>query len=376
MRIGMILERVFPSDIRVEKEARHLIENGHEVFLLSLWKKDLPINEQIDNIHISRIKIENNIINRIINYLDFSLFFIQPAMQKNIDFFVRQNKIDILHVHDLPLVKSALTVAKKNSIPLIADLHENYPEALREWRKEPRPWYSKTMEYFLSPSRFEQMSKSTLPEVSHIISVIDEGKTYYSKEYRIPENNITVVMNAEDLGYYDSIPIHFDILKKYKTNFVISYIGGFGPHRGIDTAIRMMAEVIKVIPTAKLILVGAGSPAFDTTIRTLCKEMNVENNIDFTGWVDFSLVPSYIAASSVCLVPHHASGHTNSTIPHKLFQYMAMKKPIVTTDCVPLKRIVEETHSGIVVPSGNSEAMTEAIIRIYNNPISRSSVWG
>jgi len=52
---------------------------------------------------------------------------------------------------------------------------------------------------------------------------------------------------------------------------------------------------------------------------------------------------------------------------------MVMKKPIIVTDCPPLKRIVEETGSGLVIPSGDYNKMAEAVIKCYENPeISRS----
>jgi glycosyltransferase involved in cell wall biosynthesis len=128
-----------------------------------------------------------------------------------------------------------------------------------------------------------------------------------------------------------------------------------------------MPTVLEEIPDARLLLVGKGSGEFDKEMRELCKDLNVENNVVFTDWVDFRLVPSYIALSDVCLVPHHASGHTNTTIPHKLFQYMAMRKPVIVTDCKPLKRIVEECDCGIVVPSGDRNEMAEAVIKLYND---------
>ncbi|HII03049.1 TPA: glycosyltransferase family 4 protein [Methanosarcinaceae archaeon] len=103
-------------------------------------------------------------------------------------------------------------------------------------------------------------------------------------------------------------------------------------------------------------------------MKDLCKQLNIENDVIFTGWVDFSLVPSYIKASDVCLVPHHSNGHTNTTIPYKLFQYMSMEKPIIVTDCPPLKRIVEETGSGLVIPSGDYNKMAEAVVSLYENP--------
>lgn len=53
MRIGMVLEGVFPPDIRVEKESRRLIDCGHEVFLLSAWKEGLLKEDKIDGVQIT-----------------------------------------------------------------------------------------------------------------------------------------------------------------------------------------------------------------------------------------------------------------------------------------------------------------------------------
>lgn len=369
MRVGMILESFFPPDIRVEKEARRLIESGHEVFLLTLCNDNDTVKEIINGIHVFRINFNYNIIKRAVNFSLLITFFINYFWYNNIDSFVEKYKIEIIHVHDLPLVKTGLIVARKHKIPIIADLHENYPEALKEWRKAPHPPYLKLLHSFTSPSRFTRMALTILPKVDHIIAVIDEGKKIYSLDYQISDDRITTIMNTEDLNYYDSISIHQKIVNKYANNFVMLYVGGFGPHRGIETAINALPEIIDKIPHAKLLLVGGGgSPEYAITIHDLCKKLKLENNIEFTGWVNFNHVPSYIACSSVCLIPHLASGHTNSTIPHKLFQYMAMKKPIITTDCLPLKRIVEETNSGIVVPSGISSSMAQAVITLFNNP--------
>ena len=51
--------------------------------------------------------------------------------------FVEKNKIEVLHVHDLPLVGVALAVAKKYGIKVVADLHENHPAMLRENTRVP-----------------------------------------------------------------------------------------------------------------------------------------------------------------------------------------------------------------------------------------------
>lgn len=369
MNIGMILDSSFPPDIRVEKEARCLIEHDHRVFLLSRLKTGQLKEEIINRIHILRIPSENSFLSRTYNYGIFSLDFINLEWKAHIHHFINKYDIEILHIHDLPLVKTGLIVAREHSIPIIADLHENYAEAVKAWNTGNRSFLTKIFEYPLNPSRWEKIAKEVLPQVNHIIAVVDEGKKYYENVYGIQNNRITVIMNTEDLDYYDSIKINDEIIKENSSKYIISYIGGFGPHRGIDTAIKAMPKIVMAIPDAQLLLVGGkGSLKFESEIRDLINSLNVKDHVKLTGWVDFSLVPSYIAASSVCLIPHHASGHTNSTIPHKLFQYMAMKKSVITTDCTPLKRIVEETQAGIVIPSGDSDALADAVNTLYSNP--------
>ena len=368
MKICMVLDSYFPPDIRVEKEARALIRAGHEIYLLSLGKEGLPSTEYFNGINIIRIFPSESFLDWLLNFVSFNIFFDSPAWKKALTKIIEQYNIDVIHVHDLPMVKTAITVAKKFNIPVIADLHENYPEALKVWRRGIKTW-KRALSNLISPVwRWKRLEKSILHRVDRIITVVDEAKEHYVKDCGISPEKITVIMNVEDLNEFDNLKIDYSLVRKYEDNFVISYIGGFGPHRGIDTAIKAMSKVVEEIPDAKLLLVGGkASKEYEGYLRKLCKDLKIENNVEFTGWVDFNLVPSYISLSDVCLVPHLASGHTNTTIPHKLFQYMAMEKPVIVTDCKPLKRIVEECKCGIVVPSGDYNKMAEAIIMLYQN---------
>jgi len=364
----MVLDSYFPPDIRVEKEARALIRAGHEIYLLSLGKEGLPSTEYFNGINIIRIFPSESFLDRLLDFISFTIFFDSLAWKKALINIIDQYNIDVIHVHDLPMVKTAITVAKKFNIPVIADLHENYPEALKVWRRGIKTWKRALLNLISPVWRWKRLEKSILHRVDRIITVVDEAKEHYVKDCGISPEKITVIMNVEDLNEFDNLKIDYSLVRKYEDNFVISYIGGFGPHRGIDTAIKAMSKVVEEIPDAKLLLVGGkASKEYEGYLRKLCKDLKIENNVEFTGWVDFNLVPSYISLSDVCLVPHLASGHTNTTIPHKLFQYMAMEKPVIVTDCKPLKRIVEECKCGIVVPSGDYNKMAEAIIMLYQN---------
>ena len=361
MRALMLLDHFFPPDIRVEKEARSLLRAGHEVFLLSMSKSGMPNEEIVEGIRVIRRRRPQGFFRRAWNYFCLQAFFIHPFWENALEDAVKQYKVEVIHVHDLPLVNTGLSVAHKFNLPLIADLHENYPEAIRAY---PTGWKGK----FLKPimiKRWKQTEKSSVQQATRVITVVDEARQHYVNDCGIPPEKVTVVMNTEDLDYFYSLPIRQDIVEKYQPYFTISYIGGFGRHRGIHTAISAMPKILSETSSARLLLVGSGP--YEVELKELARKKGVELAVEFTGWQPFYLVPSYIAATEVCLIPHIASGHTNTTIPHKIFQCMSMGKPVVVSSAKPLERIVKETGAGLVYPSGDAEALAEAVIKIYRD---------
>ena len=363
MNIGMVLESSFPPDIRIEKEAKSLIQNKFNVFVISAMKKGLPSKESSNGIEIIRISYPKNVLSRIAITVLFHAIFVNFLWKKELVKIIKEYNIHILHVHDLPLVKTSVLAAKKYGIPVVADLHENYPEQLKWSRK--MSFHKKIFTILAPVWRWKRLERIILKKVKKIIAVVAEAKEHYVKDCHIHPDKILVVMNVVDLQQFKKAKInHF---KQYEKNFVLSYVGGFGPHRGIDTVIGAMPYIIKKIPHAKLLLVGGTPSPYEESLKQLCQRIGAEKYVAFTRWVDFEYIPSYIAASDVCLVPHHANEHTNTTIPHKLFQYMALGKPVIATNCSPIERIVKETQCGIIVPSGDHDKMTDAVIKLYSD---------
>ncbi|MBA7679022.1 hypothetical protein ES703_87303 [subsurface metagenome] len=104
----------------------------------------------------------------------------------------------------------------------------------------------------------------------------------------------------------------------------------------MDTTIRSIAYLQDEGRKIHLLLVGPE----EKERQRLCELAKVErvgDQVEIIKWQPFDKVPSYIKASDICLVPHQKNSHTDTTIPHKLFQYILMKKPIVSiqNDCCP-----------------------------------------
>lgn len=371
IRIGMILDKSFPPDIRVEKEVDALISSGFEVFLLALTNTKLqPKVETIKGIHVRRPWPRNNnlIINKLIHsfyeHRFYYLTFRNLLAEKKIKEFVRENDIDILHVHDLPLLRSTMIIGNQFDIVTIVDLHENYPDAIRVSSYN-LSWERRNL--YRNYTWWSAYERRVLSQVPYIIVVVEEMKKRLVK-IGINPAKITLVSNTQPCNFRTEESSDVTLTFKYSNYYIISYIGSLGPHRGIDVAIKAMSLVVNKIPSVKLLILGSGEKEYVDYLKKLTKDLGLEGDVEFLGQRPFNDMPSYMSISSVGLIPFHPSPQTHASAPHKTFQYMLMGVPIIVSDCASLKRIVGQAHCGLTFTADDPRSLAEKIISLYNDP--------
>jgi len=363
MNVCMVLaNKDFPPDIRVEKEARALRDAGYNIMILCASKGQRPLVDEWEGNKVIRMPALPWVF-KATDWLFRSITFHDLQLGKYLPAAIRENNIELLHVHDLLMLGTALTGAKKYGIPVIADLHENYPAALRYYLTgrsitNPIKWL------LYKPSRWQAYEKKSALQADHVLVVVDEAKDRLEAE-GIPGDMITVIENTVDVGHLSSISLDDELIQSYKDEFVISYIGGYGgQHRGLDTVIEAMPQILEYIPEAHLLLVGDGP--IKAVLQQMVAERSIESKVTLINWQPFEKIPSYIALSDVCLVPHHSNEHTEATSPHKLFQYMWLRKPVVVSSCKPLKRVIEETGGGLVFQAGDASSLAETVVQLQD----------
>ncbi len=253
---------------------------------------------------------------------------------------VQAHHAGAIHVHDLPYAKCGIKAAREAGVPVVIDLHENHPAALALWKRRAID------RMLLSPTRASRLERWAVRHADAVIVVVGEAKDRLIADGADPAK-IVVFGNTEsrELAALPTPAPTWEALR-------MVYVGGVAQHRGLDTAVRAMPEILREQPTAHLTIVGDGD-AMDA-LRTLVADLSVAESVTFAGWLSRDEAMSHIAESTVALVPHHRSPHTDATIPHKLFQYMAYARPVLVSDCAPLARIVRETGAGEVFASGNA----------------------
>ena len=357
----MVLDNRFPPDERVEKEAVSLIRAGFEVLLLCFTFGADPPKEVYQSIQMRRVYMPHWLykkLSALVLTLPFYRWFWYLKMKR----FVKQEKIDCLHIHDLPLCGVALRIKQRYKVPVIADMHENYP-VLIEQEKWANNFWGKIL---ISKKRWYQMEKKWLAQVDHVICVADEMRNRLEKILS-SQKAYTILPNYIDPeSFLRQQQTNSEIEEKFKGKFGVLYYGSIDSMRGIETLLEAGKILKDKIANLMLILIGTGSIL--TGLQRLAQRLGIGDLVAFEGWQNPANLRSYMKNIRVAVIPHLKSEQTDNSSPNKLFVFMLAKKPIVSTNCRSLEKIIAENECGLIYPSADSQELANKIYVLYQNP--------
>ena len=211
---------------------------------------------------------------------------------------------------------------------------------------------------------FEFMELFLYHRAKKIIVVTESFKKIIAQK-GIPAQKIFVVKNGVDLKFYQPKMQGKDIADKLglQNKFIVSYIGTLGMAHALDYVLRTAKRFTEVRDIVFLIV---GSGAERETLMQLKAKENLDNVILIERQPK-ELIPKFYAISDVCLVTLKNKPLFRTVVPSKIFEIMAMAKPVILGVDGESREIVEEAQAGIFVEPENEEALETAILRLYKN---------
>lgn len=335
-RVIMLRTTSIVDDSRITKEANALLKNGYQVTIYG-WDRSQKIKGNIlklenGEIHLDYCSIPCSYGGGIKNILKILQFFRQ--LKK----YLKQNhkNYDIIHSCDLDTGIIARKIARKYQKKLVYDIFDYYTDS----HSFPKP----------ISTILEGIEVKTINHADVTILCTEQRKEQICKAH--PKKIITI-HNTPNIPA-NLKDIDFKIKGKSK-NIKVVYVGVLQDHR----LLKEISEQVKDHDNIELHIGGFG--IYENYFKQMDKKYD---NIYFYGSMEYKNVLKLESQADILFATYDPSilNHKYSA-PNKVYEAMALGKPIIVCKNTGVDKIVEEHHFGLTI-AYNGQDFIKAVLEI------------
>lgn len=196
-----------------------------------------------------------------------------------------------------------------------------------------------------------------------LIAVSEEVRQYQIAKTGIPAGKVAVIENGVDVRRFDGrqaagqkVRAEFGLSQE---SIVFGIIGRLKPQKDHVTFLKTAAEVLRLVPSARFLVVGDGP--LRAELETLAGEFGLFPALVFTGLR--SDVPAILAALDVLVFSSKWEG-----LPVTLLEGMAASKPVVATAVDGINGVALPDATALLVPPGNFPALLASCLKLAADP--------
>lgn len=285
---------------------------------------------------------------------DLSIYYVvnAPFHLRMFDNVLKTFGIDVIVFANILTGAESIIIGKKRGIPAVCDYLDHFPESASSY-------YNNPMARALVREAVLRVTRWNLIRAKHVVTV---SNSFLAWLKNIGIQNVSLIPNGVELDNFKPEDLNEAReklgIKELKNKFVITYVGSI--ESWVD---------FEVVAHATDILNHAGVPsAFQVVGGHLVSRSDncfhgFERNIFQTGFVDYTIVSTYINSSDVCVLPLKEMAK-NLTRPLKLLEYFSCGKPVVS---LPNSEIEHEFGDAITF-FHDADDLAKILMRIARNP--------
>jgi glycosyltransferase involved in cell wall biosynthesis len=197
-----------------------------------------------------------------------------------------------------------------------------------------------------------------------IVPVTDAFKRYMV-ERGVPAEKIYVIKNGVDLAFYRSIegPNPLAVELGLEGKFVAAYVGTHGMAHHLETVLEAARQLRE---RRDIVFLMAGDGAERDRLVAQKEAMGLENVL-MLGQQPKARMPELWALTGASLVLLKRSDTFKTVIPSKIFESMAMKRPIVLGVEGESRELVASAEAGVFIEPENAAELARAVVRLADD---------
>ena len=354
MRIAVVRQGLFEVDPRCRREVRALLQEGHEVDVISRRDEGRPWIERDGRLTVRRLPIPLRRGGAFTYLADYALFFIAAFVVLTALHLRRRYKLVQVHSLPDPLVFAAL-VPKLTGARVVLDLHECMPEFCATKFGLPLDHWGVRL--------IAAAEQASIRFADFTITCTEQMRQAFVGRGADP-NGIGVVHNTAEEEIFD--PAKHPPRARDNGRFTLICHGSVEERYGLDTAIEAVASLADEIPELRLQIYGKGSQLGE--LRELANQLDVRDRVDFNGkWIPIEELLDAIAAADGGIVAMKRDAFRDLVHCNKMYDLIAMRRPVISSRT----RSVEAYFSDdalLYFTSEDADDLADAIRRLYAEP--------
>ena len=221
---------------------------------------------------------------------------------------------------------------------------------------------------FSPPSRivgfYLNIMETLIPRLVDTLSVSSENIKRLALKRGAKEDRIVEAHVCADLEKFNPKIDGKDIKKKYGINSpIVLYLGQLHGGQYAELLLRAVKIIVAKKPDTVFMIVGSGADL--RRLKSLAKELRVDDKVIFTGAVEYSSVPKYLAVADIAVACFEDNDLTRSKSPLKIVEYMASGKAIIASNVGEVPTMLGD--SGILTEPGNVYSLAKGIIKFLED---------
>ena len=259
---------------------------------------------------------------------------------------IRTERVALVHAHEFGAILYGWVVARLAGVPFVGTVHgKNY-----FWEKLRR-----------------RLAYRIVSRSGRLVAVSEDLKRFVVSAIGLPEARIQVIYN----GIENSTSVSDGDVDRCRTELdlkpgdpVIGAVGSLYPVKGHKYLLDAMPALIRQHPNVTLLLVGSGD--LEVPLKEQAQRLGIEQRVRFLGLRGD--IPRLLAVMDVFVLPSLSEGHSLA-----LLEAMLAGRPVVASRVGGNAELVLEGETGILVPSKDPDALTEALHRLLGNMAMREA---
>lgn len=227
-------------------------------------------------------------------------------------------------------------------------------------------------QHTIIPSKYLQpigkiMENHILKNADKVIVINDRLRDYAIKMGSAFDKT-EVVKAGIDLNRYDPKIDGNKIREKFgikENDLVLFFMGWLYHFSGLKEVAIELAKTKKERPNIKLLVVGHGD-AFED-LKKIVDKCELYGQVILAGRQPYDKIPEFIASSDICLLPAYNNETMKDIVPIKLYEYMALGKPVISTNLPGVIKEFGEDHGVLFV--SNPEGVLDKAISLVDDKL-------